>query len=153
MSKRRVVVTGLGWVTSLGLDVDEEKVARIANDIPPTEIEGDDDAEILVLGWGSTWAAIDAAVQRSRRFGKKVAKTHLGHLNPLPPDLGEVLGRYKKVIVPELNYQGQWSGLLRQEGVKAVSITQYTGLPFRPGDLVVEIKKKIESVQKAGVTA
>jgi 2-oxoglutarate ferredoxin oxidoreductase subunit alpha len=68
-----------------------EKVDAIANDIPPTEVNGDDDADVLVLGWGSTWAAIDAAVQRSRRAGvKSVAKAHIMHLNPLPPDLGEI---------------------------------------------------------------
>ena len=57
----------------------------------------------LMLGWGSTWAAIDAAVQRRRRAGVKVAKAHITHLSPLPPDLGDILGRYRKVIVPELN--------------------------------------------------
>ncbi len=67
------------------------KVAAVAADIPPTEVDGDVDADVLVLGWGSTWAAIDAAVQRRRRAGVKVAKAHITHLSPLPPDLGDLL--------------------------------------------------------------
>ena len=66
------------------------------------------------------------------------------------PQSIEALKQKELVIVPELNYQGQWAGLLRQEGVKAISITQYTGLPFRPGDLVNEIKKKMAVTEKAG---
>ena len=67
------------------------KIEAVAADIPPTVVEGDADADVLVLGWGSTWAAIDAAVQRQRRKGHSVAKAHIMHLNPLPPDLGEIL--------------------------------------------------------------
>ena len=67
-----------------------------------------------MLGWGSTWAAIDAAVQRRRRAGRKVAWVHLTHLNPLPPDLGDVLRRYPKVLVPELN-RGQLARVVRAE--------------------------------------
>ena len=69
------------------------------------EVDGDvDDAELLVLGWGSTWGAIDGAVDRGRRRGaRKVAHAHLVHLNPFPPNLGEVLRRYPQVLVPEMN--------------------------------------------------
>ena len=80
------------------------KIAGIAADIPPVEVDGDvDDAELLVLGWGSTWGAIDGAVDRVRARGRKVAHAHLTHLNPFPADLGEVLRRYPKVLVPEMN--------------------------------------------------
>jgi 2-oxoglutarate ferredoxin oxidoreductase subunit alpha len=124
----------------------EEKIARIANDIPPTEVEGDDDAEILVLGWGSTWAAIDAAVQRSRRFGKKVAKAHLVHLNPLPGDLGEVLARYEKVIIPELN-RGQLAHLIRGEYlVDAISVSKVQGLPFKSREIEDAITAAAEEI-------
>ena len=80
------------------------KVAGIAKDIPGVKLSGDvDDAEVLVLGWGSTWGAIDGAMNRVRRRGRRVAHAHLVHLNPFPPDLGDVLGRYPKVLVPEMN--------------------------------------------------
>jgi 2-oxoglutarate/2-oxoacid ferredoxin oxidoreductase subunit alpha len=91
-----------------------DKIAAIAADIPPTEINGDPDADVLVLGWGSTWAAIDASIQRSRRAGKKVASAHIMHLNPLPPDLGDILKRFDRVIVPELN-MGQLTALIRSK--------------------------------------
>ena len=106
------------------------KVAAVARDIPPIQIEGDEDAELCVLGWGSTWAAIDAAVQRRRRVGTKVAWVHLMHLSPLPSDLGEVLRRYPKVLVPELNC-GQLARLVRSEYlVDARSLSKVQGLPF-----------------------
>ena len=85
------------------VDLRAAKVAAVAADIPPLEIVGDEDAELCILGWGSTFAAIDAAVQRRRRNGRKVAWVHLIHLNPLPRDLGDVLRRYPKVLIPELN--------------------------------------------------
>jgi len=67
------------------------KIAGIADDIPLAEIVGDEDAELCIVGWGSTWAAIDAAVQRTRRAGTKLAWVHITHLNPLPKNLGELL--------------------------------------------------------------
>jgi 2-oxoglutarate/2-oxoacid ferredoxin oxidoreductase subunit alpha len=72
------------------------KIAGIAKDYAPTEIVGDRDADVCILGWGSTWAAIDAAVQRERREGHKLAWVHLTHLNPLPNDLGDILKSFKK---------------------------------------------------------
>jgi 2-oxoglutarate ferredoxin oxidoreductase subunit alpha len=112
------------------------KVAGIAADIPPVEVTGDvDDAEMLVIGWGSTWGAIDGAVNRVRRRGRRVAHAHLTHLNPFPSDLGAVLARYPKVVVPEMNL-GQLSRLLRAEFlVDAQSITKVQGSPFTSGEL------------------
>jgi 2-oxoglutarate ferredoxin oxidoreductase subunit alpha len=112
------------------------KVAGIAADIPPVEVTGDvDDAELLVLGWGSTWGAIDGAVNRLRRRGHKVAHAHLTHLNPFPADLGEVLARYPRIAVPEMNL-GQLSRLVRAEFlVDAKAITRVQGTPFTAGAL------------------
>jgi 2-oxoglutarate ferredoxin oxidoreductase subunit alpha len=108
------------------------KIAGIASDIPPTEVDDEDgEADLLVIGWGSTYGAIAAGVQRARARGHKVAHAHLDHLNPFPADLGEVLGRYERILVPEVNL-GQLSRLLRAEYlVDAVSFTQMKGIPFR----------------------
>ncbi|HZX53352.1 MAG TPA: 2-oxoacid:acceptor oxidoreductase subunit alpha, partial [Ilumatobacteraceae bacterium] len=112
------------------------KIAGIANDIPPARAVGDvDDADVCVLGWGSTWAAIDAAVQRTRRRGVKVAWVHLTHLNPLPPNLGELLKKYPRIIVPELNL-GQLCRIVRAEYlVDAKAVTKVQGLPFTAREL------------------
>ncbi len=115
------------------------KVAGIANDIPPVEVDDPDGADVLVVGWGSTWGAIHGAVDRVREAGKSVARLHLAHLNPFPVNLGEVLGGYQTVLVPELN-QGQLSILLRATYlVDAQSVTKTTGRPFTAGELEAAI--------------
>jgi 2-oxoglutarate ferredoxin oxidoreductase subunit alpha len=120
------------------------KIAGIANDIPPVEVQGDADAELLVLGWGSTWGAIDAAVQRTRREeGTKVAWVHLVHVHPFPANLGEVLRRYPRIIVPEMNL-GQLCRMVRAEYlVDARSISKVQGSPFTAAELQVAIKEAL----------
>ncbi len=116
-----------------------EKIARIANDIPPVDVDGPEDAGVLVLGWGSTWGAIQAAARRVRAQGHQVAHAHLVHVNPFPSDLGEVLSRYPKVLVPEMNL-GQLSRLVRAEYlVDAKSLTKVQGAPFRAGEIEAAI--------------
>ncbi|MCC5952373.1 MAG: 2-oxoacid:acceptor oxidoreductase subunit alpha [Acidimicrobiia bacterium] len=112
------------------------KVAGIANTIPEQRVEGDvDDAEVLIVGWGSTWGAINGAADRVRARGRRVAQLQVTHLNPFPANLGEVLARYPKVVVPELNL-GQLSKLLRAEFlVDARSVTKVRGAPFTAGEL------------------
>jgi 2-oxoglutarate ferredoxin oxidoreductase subunit alpha len=112
------------------------KVAGIADDIPPLLVEGDvDDAEILVLGWGSTWGAIDGAMGRVRARGRKVATAHLSHLNPFPSNLRDVLERYPRVLIPEMNL-GQLAMLIRARFlVDAISYNQVRGMPFRADEL------------------
>ena len=112
------------------------KIAGIANDIPPVEVTGDvDDADLLVVGWGSTWGAISGAVDRLRNDGRRVAQAHVTHLNPFPANLGEVVRRYPKVAVPEMNL-GQLSHLLRAEFlVDARPVSKVQGLPFTAGEL------------------
>ncbi|MGH8943926.1 MAG: 2-oxoacid:acceptor oxidoreductase subunit alpha, partial [Acidimicrobiia bacterium] len=90
------------------------KVANIVNDIPDLEVAGDEDAELLVLGWGSTFGSIRAAARRVRLAGGKVATLHLRHLNPMPQNLGEILHRYEKILIPELN-TGQLRKVIRAE--------------------------------------
>ena len=120
------------------------KVAGIAADIPLLEVFGDvDDAELLVIGWGSTWGAIDGAVNRCRNRGRRVAHTHLVHLNPFPSNLGEILRRYPRVVVPELNL-GQLSKMLRAEFlVDARSVTKIQGVPFTAGELEAAFLKEM----------
>jgi len=126
-------------------DLRQAKLERIADDYPETVIIGDEDAEICMLGWGSTWAAIHSAVQRQRREGKKLAWIHLEHLNPLPNDLGEKLKRFDKVLVPELN-KGQLCHLVRGKYlVDAQSISKVAGLPFR----TKEIEAAIDAARSA----
>ncbi len=122
------------------------KVAGIAADIPDVDVDDiDDDAEVLVLGWGSTWGAIQAGVRRIRARGKSVAHAHLTHLNPFPSNLAEVLAHYPKVLVPEMNL-GQLSRLVRAEFlVDAQSYTKVQGVPFRAAELETKILEMIES--------
>jgi 2-oxoglutarate/2-oxoacid ferredoxin oxidoreductase subunit alpha len=123
-----------------------QKVAGIAADIP--ELEVDDptgDATTLVLGWGSTYGPIGAAVRRVRQDGHLVARAHLHHLNPFPRNTGEVLRRYEKVLVPEMNL-GQLLKLLRAEFlVDAVGYNRVRGRPFRSSELAEAIVTVIES--------
>ena len=120
------------------------RVAGIAKDIPPVTMSGDvEDAEILVLGWGSTWGAIDGGMNRVRASGRRVAHAHLVHLNPFPSDLGDVLRRYPKVLVPELNL-GQLSKLVRAEYlVDARSATKVQGLPFTASEIETAILQEL----------
>ena len=111
------------------------KVAGIDRDIPPVEVDADEGAEVLVLGWGSTYGAIAAAVRRIRARGLKVAQAHLVHLNPFPRNLGEVVGRYREVLVPEMNL-GQLSLLIRGRYlVDAKSVNKVKGLPFKAAEI------------------
>ncbi|HVH54356.1 MAG TPA: 2-oxoacid:acceptor oxidoreductase subunit alpha [Actinomycetota bacterium] len=118
------------------------KVAGIAKDIPPlSEDDPDGDAELLVLGWGSTWGTIRAAARRVRDQGKKVATAHLFHLNPFPSNIDEVVRRYPKVLIPEMN-SGQLALLIRGRFlVDATSYSKVQGLPIFVEDLEQEILK------------
>ncbi|MFM7060213.1 MAG: 2-oxoacid:acceptor oxidoreductase subunit alpha [Actinomycetes bacterium] len=121
-----------------------DKIAGIAADIPPVEVDDPSgEADLLVLGWGSTWGSIQAAARRVREGGGKVAHAHLMHLNPFPANLGDVLRRYPKVLVPEMNL-GQLSRLVRAEYlVDAQSLTKVQGLPFRAAELEAKMLEMI----------
>ncbi len=111
------------------------KIAGIARDLPMVEVRGDSDADLLVLGWGSTWGAITTAVDRVRTAGQRIAQAHLVHLNPFPANLGEVLAGYSKVLVPEMNL-GQLTRLVRAEYlVDAEVMTKVQGSPFTAGEI------------------
>lgn len=120
-----------------------EKIERIADDIPPMEVFGDEEGgDLLVLGWGSTYGVIRTAVQRARAQGKSVSHAHLKYLNPMPKNVGEVLKRYKQVLIPE-NNMGQLLLLIRGEFlVDAQGLHRITGRPF----MIAEIEEKILSM-------
>jgi 2-oxoglutarate ferredoxin oxidoreductase subunit alpha len=120
------------------------KIAGIAKDIAPLEVDDETgDAELLVIGWGSTYGSIAAGVQRTRARGGKVAQAHLRHVNPFPANLGEVLHRYKAVLVPEMN-MGQLSKMIRAEYlVDAKAFTKVQGSPFRAVEMEAAIAEML----------
>lgn len=115
------------------IDLRGAKIAGV--DVPDLVIDGDEDADLLVVGWGSTWGAIDAAVGRIQGAGHKAAHIHLRHLNPMPNNLGEILSKYDKILVPEMN-MGQLSRLIRAEFlVDAKSVSKINGVPFTTAEI------------------
>jgi 2-oxoglutarate ferredoxin oxidoreductase subunit alpha len=125
------------------VDLREERIRKIAESFGPTEVAGDADGDVVIVGWGSTWGAITGAVGRLRRSGMRVAHVHLRHLHPFPLDLGEILGRFDHVLVPEMNL-GQLTALLRAEYlVDARAIPKVTGQPFTAGELVSRIEEMV----------
>ena len=116
------------------------KVAGIAADIPLIEVDDPDgEAEVLVLGWGSTYGAIQAGIRRIRAQGRQVAHAHLRHLNPFAPNLGEVVGAYGKILVPEMNL-GQLVKLVRAEFlVDARGLNKMRGKPFQAEEIEAAI--------------
>ncbi len=118
------------------------KVAAVVQEVPDVVPAGDPDGDLLFVGWGSTYGAITAALRSARGQGKRIGHVHLRHLNPLPRNLGDVLGRYKKVVVPEMN-MGQLVWLLRAKYlVDAEGFNKIQGKPFKQS----EIEAKIEEV-------
>ncbi|MBQ0965372.1 2-oxoacid:acceptor oxidoreductase subunit alpha [Streptomyces tendae] len=113
-------------------------------EVPDLDVDDPDGARTLVLGWGSTYGPITAAVRRIRKEGGLVAQAHLRHLNPFPANLGDILGRYDKVVVPEMNL-GQLATLIRAKYlVDAQSYNQVNGMPFKAEQLATVLKEAID---------
>jgi len=112
------------------------RAAKIeAIDVPDVEVSGDADADFCMLGWGSTWGAIDAAVDRLQQAGKKAAHVHLSHLNPLPKNLEEVLSKFETVICPEMN-DGQLVNLIRAKYLLDIKpVNKMNGVPFTTAEI------------------
>jgi 2-oxoglutarate ferredoxin oxidoreductase subunit alpha len=107
-------------------------------------VHGDDHGELLVLGWGSTSGAITGAVNTAHKMGLKVSRAHLRHLNPFPANLGEVLSRFDKVLVPEMNL-GQLALLLRARYLKdVISLSKVQGQPFHRQEIFQKIQEILE---------
>jgi 2-oxoglutarate ferredoxin oxidoreductase subunit alpha len=112
-----------------------QKVAGIAEDIPPLDVLGPNEGELLILGWGSTYGAIRSAVERLHAEGQSVAHAHIRHLNPLPRNTGDVLASYRRVLIPEVNL-GQLRMLIRARYlIDAVGLNKVRGKPFRISEI------------------
>jgi len=121
-----------------------EKVRRVAQEIPPTTINGPAGGDLLVVGWGGTYGAITAAVEDAQAAGQSVASIHLRHLCPLPPDLGQILRQYRRVLVPEIN-SGQLVRVLRAEYlVDAVGFNRVRGVPLATQEILEVIRQLLE---------
>ena len=119
------------------------KVARIASEIPPIEVNGPEQGKLLVVGWGRTYGAITSAVEELREAGTTVSSIHLRYLNPFPSNLGKVLGSFERILVPELN-QGQLVKLLRSEFlVPAEKMSKLRGQPFHIDELRAQFAKTL----------
>ena len=126
------------------VEIRAEKVARIADEIPPTEVFGAQEGDLLLLGWGGTYGAIRTAVENCVEDGLSIAHVHLRHLNPFPNDLAAILNRFKKVLIPELN-SGQLLQLIRSTHlIEAIGFNKVEGQPFH----VFELQSKIDEILK-----
>jgi 2-oxoglutarate/2-oxoacid ferredoxin oxidoreductase subunit alpha len=120
-----------------------DRIARLATELPPLEVDEDEGATLLVLGWGSSLGAIRAAARRVRAGGHRIAVAHLRHLNPLPANTGAVLRRYERVLVPEMN-TGQLAQLLRAEFLVPVeSYCKLEGKPLFAAELEREVLERL----------
>jgi 2-oxoglutarate ferredoxin oxidoreductase subunit alpha len=126
-------------------DLRAAKVDRVADGIPPLEVDDPDgDAQLLVLGWGSSYGTIQAAVRRVREIGRKVATAHLVHLNPFPRNTGEVVRKYRTVLIPEMN-TGQLAMLIRARYLVDVrSYSKVQGMPFYAEELEAEMLRVMD---------
>ena len=125
----------------------KEKIDRLAERLPLQEVYGDEDADLLVVGWGGTHGALKTAVNEMRAEGKKVAYAHFHYISPLPKNTGEILRKYKKIVVCELN-MGQFVNYLRMnyQGIMFHQYNKVQGLPFE----VAELKQEFNKIMNGG---
>ncbi|MBS1978897.1 MAG: 2-oxoacid:acceptor oxidoreductase subunit alpha [Bacteroidetes bacterium] len=140
---------GSGNVSSEGVNHEkmvhlrQEKINRIANDIPDAVVEGEQSGDLLMLSWGSTYGAAKTAYERLRAKGHTLSFLHLRYLNPFPKNLGEILTRFKRVVVPELNL-GQLQWLLQAKYLKPVTgINKMQGKPFKSSELEEKLERML----------
>ena len=117
-------------------------MAKLAEWIEPLTVYGEQEGELLVIGWGSSYGAIHQAVHRANKAGQSVGAVHLRHLNPFPRNLGEIMERFDKILVPEMN-MGQLAMLLKARYLKPViSMPKVRGRPFK----ISELDNKIDEI-------
>jgi 2-oxoglutarate ferredoxin oxidoreductase subunit alpha len=131
-----------------------DKVERVRDFIPEQAVEiGPDRGKVAMVGWGSTYGAIYQAVRQLRRSEPAVSHIHLRYLSPLPRNLGELLGRFDRIIVPEMN-NGQLATLLRDKlGIELIQHNKVSGQPFQVRELVAFVKKVLAGDQMSNVVS
>ncbi len=124
-------------------DIRQRKVDLIADDIPLLEVSGPESGDLLVLSWGGTYGACTTAAERSRAAGLSVAHAHLRWLNPFPENLGQLLGQYRRVLIPELN-MGQLRAIIRSTFlVNVEGLNKVKGKPFAVTEITAKIRELI----------
>ncbi len=119
----------------------DEKIARVVREIPPTKIQGSNEGELLVVGWGSTYGAVSQAVSEARKTGLNVSAIHVKFMNPLPADLGTIMRRFRKVLVPEEN-TGQFRMMLRSAyALEPIGLNKVQGQPLNGEEVLGKIKE------------
>lgn len=127
-----------------------EKIQRLSDSIPPLQVFGKEEGDILVVGWGGTYGAITSGVEQMQKDGISISSIHIRYLNPFPKNLEEILRSFDTVIVPELN-QGQLASILRSRFlINAKSINKMQGQPFKVQEIIDGIK---QLTQKEGVSS
>ena len=112
-------------------------------EVPDIEVHGDESGRLLIVGWGSTYGAIHSAVDRARADGLDVSRIHIRHIHPFPANLGDVLSRFEKVLVPEMN-AGQLLMLLRARYlVDAKGLNKVEGMPFKVREIITAISEEL----------
>ena len=129
-----------------------EKVQRVASEIPPTEAVGDSSGELLILGWGSSYGSIRAATEHLQAEGRSVSRVHLRWLNPLPNDLGDILKRFKRVLIPEMN-MGQLRHYIRAKYlIDAEGFNKVQGMPIFTSEIVSKAESMLNETRKGAST-
>lgn len=129
-------------------EIRANKVANIANDIPLLEVEGEESGDLLVVAWGSTRGAVKTAIDDMRNKGIKISYVHLKYLNPLPKNLGDILAKFERIFVPEMN-MGQLQTLLQSQYIRPViGLHKIQGKPFTSEEIEAEINSLLN--QKGG---
>ena len=125
-----------------------QKIQNVVKAIAPLEIDGPNSGGLLVLGWGSTYLSIHSAVRSMSEEGHSVSHVHVRHLNPLPSDLGDILKRFKRVLIPELN-MGQFRLLIRSKYlIDAIGLNKIQGRPFLVSEFVEKILQILDDLIK-----
>lgn len=128
-------------------EVRKEKIEKVADSIPQQEIEGETEGDLLVISWGGTYGSVEMAVRALQQENQKISLIHLKYLNPMPKNIGEFIGNFKRIIVPELN-MGQMVHVINARfGCEARSYTKVAGLPFKIAELKAAFSHAIEAVQ------
>lgn len=131
------------------VELRQEKIDRITNDIPQLEVMGDPEADLLLIGWGSSYGAIKSAVDEKLKEGEKVAFIQLKHLNPLPSNLGEIVAKYDNILVPEMN-MGQLRTILHSKFLKPMlGLNKVNGNPFTTSDVKTKINEILSEKEVA----